>query len=323
MTDPDYSDEFDTSWRARLRSNGLIITIAAIVLIFGLYYPVGMLIAHKVDDDLNYEVAASDQVESGSRTVAMAASLIAREVDRNGWVANDPFFMPGSMLDNMPNYQLGMIHALGRFAFQLVDQIGRTRGSSQTDSDLQEAAGLLQYSGTKWIFDFSTSLLPTAKSEDQYRKGRRALMDYNRRLAQGQAVFERRSDNLQATLERIALDIGSSSAAIDRRIREGSVMLIDWEGDDVFYSVKGQLYAYYMLLRELRHDYGNVVRDRELGNTWDQMLASFAAGAGLKPLVVSNAKPDAVILPNHLASMGFYVERARTQIYEIVNILQK
>ena len=70
--------------------------------------------------------------------------------------------------------------------------IGRTRGSSQTDRDLQEAAGLLQYSGTKWIFDFSTSLLPTAKSEDQYRKARSALMSYNQRLSGGQAVFERR-----------------------------------------------------------------------------------------------------------------------------------
>ncbi len=65
------------------------------------------------------------------------------------------------------------------------------------------------------------------------------------------------------------------------------------------------------------------MRDRELGGTWDQMLESFAAAAGLKPLVVWNARPDAFILPNHLGSMGFYVERARTQIYEIINILQK
>src|SRR3546814_26739 len=148
--------------------------------------------------------------------------------------------MPGSLLDNMPNYQLGMIHALGRFAFQMVDQIGRTRGSSQTDTDLQEAAGLLQYSGTKWIFDFSTSLLPTAKSEDQYRKARRALLDYNRRLGQNQAVFDRRADNLLSALDRIALDVGSASAAIDRQIHEGSGLWVDMQSDDVFYSVKGQ-----------------------------------------------------------------------------------
>lgn len=309
-----------TAW---LRSRWLPASVIAVVLVFGLYFPVGMLIAHKIDDRMDYEVPATDLPPGGSRTVALAAALIDREVNRNGWVANDPFFMPGSMLDNMPNYQLGMIHALGRFAFQMVDQIGRTRGSSQTDRDLQEAAGLLQYSGTKWIFDFSTSLLPTAKSEDQYRKARSALLSYNQRLGAGQAVFERRADNLQATLERIALDIGSSSAALDRRIREGNDTLVDWEADDVFYSVKGQLYAYYLILRELKQDYPNLVRDRELSGTWDQMLASFAAGAGLKPLVVWNAKPDAMILPNHLGSMGFYVERSRTQIYEIINILQK
>lgn len=320
MTDPDYTGK---NLVARLRSRWLMLAAIAFVLIFGLYYPVGMLIVHDIDDALDYQVPASDLPAGGSRAVAMAAALVDREVNRNGWVANDPFFMPGAALDNMPNYQLGMIHALGRFAFQMVDQIGRTRGSSQTDSDLQEAAGLLQYSGTKWIFDFSTSLLPTAKSEDQYRKARRALLQYNRRLGEEKAVFERRADNLQATLERIALDMGSSSAAIDRQIHEGRGVWIDTEADDVFYGVKGQVYAYYLLLRELREDFANVVRDRELTATWDMMQASLGAGAGLSPLIVHNAQPDAVILPNHLASMGFYVQRARTQIYEIINILQK
>jgi hypothetical protein len=320
MIDPDSSSGF----LARLRGRWPLLVAIAVVLIFGLYYPVGMLIVHKVDDTLDYQIPAADLPQGGgSRAVAISAALIDREVNHNGWVANDPFFMPGSMLDNMPNYQLGMIHALGRFAFQMVDQIGRTRGSSQTDADLQEAAGLLQYSGTKWIFDFSTSLLPTAKSEDQYRKARRALLAYNARLGEGKAIFERRGDNLQATLERIALDIGSSSAALDTRIRDGSHQWVDWQGDDVFYSVKGQMYAYDLVLRELRQDFADVIRTRELGGAWDQMMASFNEAAALHPLVVSNAATDAVILPNHLASMGFYVERARTQIYEIVNILQK
>lgn len=315
--------DYASSLSARLRSRWLLVAVVAIIMIFGLYYPVGMLVVHKVDDNLDYQLAPGEVTPGGSRAVAMAASLIQREVDHNGWVANDPFFLPGSMLDNMPNYQLGMIHALGRFAFEMVDQIGRTRGSSQTDSDLQEAAGLLQYSGTKWIFDFSTSLLPTAKSEDQYRKARRALLNYDRRLAAGQAVFERRADNLLSTLDRISLDVGSASAAIDRQIHEGSGQWIDTQSDDVFYSVKGQAYAYYMLLRELREDYANIVRDRELGTAWDQMLASFAAASDLEPLIVYNGKPDAMVLPNHLASMGFYLLRARTQISEISNILLK
>ena len=32
-----------------------------------------------------------------------------------GWTANDPFFLPGAVLDNMPNYQQGIIYALSRF----------------------------------------------------------------------------------------------------------------------------------------------------------------------------------------------------------------
>ena len=60
-----------------------------------------------------------------------------------------------------------IVQALARFTFELTDQIGRVRGSSRTDADLQEAAGLLQYSGTKWVFDLSTSLAPTATSEAQ------------------------------------------------------------------------------------------------------------------------------------------------------------
>ena len=86
-----------TAW---LRARWLPVSVIAVVLVFGLYYPVGMLLAHKVDDRLDYEIPASDLPPNASRTVAMAAALIDREVNRSGWVANDPFFMPGSMLDN-------------------------------------------------------------------------------------------------------------------------------------------------------------------------------------------------------------------------------
>jgi len=94
----------------------------------------------------------------GSRAVAMAAALIERETDQHRWVANDPFFLPSAALDNMPNFQQGMIAAIGRFAFELTDQIGRTHGSSQTDKDLQRASGQLQYPGDIWVFDWSTSI---------------------------------------------------------------------------------------------------------------------------------------------------------------------
>ncbi|MBM3502280.1 MAG: DUF2333 family protein [Alphaproteobacteria bacterium] len=307
-------------WSARGLARWVWRGTIALVATLALYYVAGMAIIHTIDDNLAFEPAAAN--ERGSRSVAIAAALIDREVNDHGWTANDPFFMPSALLDNMPNFQQGIVAALARFAFELTDQIGRTRGSSQADADLQEAAGLLQYAGTKWVFDFSTSLAPTATSEAQYRKARRALLNYNERLSRGEAVFERRADNLLATLDRIAADLGSSSAALQTRIDNGPAVF-DTEADDVFYHVKGQLYAYHLILRELEHDYHRVIRERDLTTAWRQLLESTSHAARLQPIVIMNGAPDSQWIPSHLAGQGFYLLRARTQLREITNILLK
>ncbi len=212
--------------------------------LLAIYFVGGAIWLHQIDDDLDFGLQSSAP-EGGAKSVAVAADLIDREINTHRWVANDPFFMPGSLLDNMPNFQMGIIAALSRFALELGDQIARTRGSSQIDQDLNTAVGLLKYPGTIWIFDLSTSFAPTASSESQYRRAMRALRDYNQRLAQGQAVFETRADNLQATLDRMAADLGSASAALDRDITERAGFWPDFGADDLFYANKGRLYAYY------------------------------------------------------------------------------
>lgn len=287
-----------------------------------LYYPLGMALTHHIADDPSFGLEGMRVPTNGSRSVAMAAALLKREVVDGHWVANDPFFIPASMLDNMPAYQQGMVAALARFSFELTDQIGRVRGSSQTDPDLQEAAGLLQYSGTKWVFDLTTSIAPTATSEAQYSKAMRSLLAYNDRLGAGEAVFETRADNLLATLDRIALDIGASSATVDHEMADPNGWW-DTRADDIFFGIKGQMYAYYLILRELEADFANIIAEREFGTAYAQMLDSLRHVAELDPLIVVSGKPDAMFVPSHLAAQGFYLLRARTQLREITSILQK
>ena len=316
MADFDTGRAIRPTWRL-IKGTGLAIVAALL-----LYYPVGMAWIYRINDDTEFTVAPEELAGGASRAVAITAALIDREVNDTRWTANDPFFLPAAALDNMPNFQQGIVAALSRFAIELTDQIGRTRGSSEVDPDLDKASGLLKYPGTVWHFDLSTSLAPTASSEAQYRAAMRALESYNARLAAGEATFDRRADNLLATLDRITADIGSSSAALDRHIREHSG-LFDTKGDDLFYGVKGRLYAYYLLLRELGQDYAKVIDERELTAVWEQMLGSFRAAAELDPLVVVNAAPDGQTFPSHLAVQGFYVLRARTQLKEVANILLK
>ncbi len=309
--------------RARVPLRVLRWTIGILVVLLILYYPVGMLWWHKINDDLGFDVTAESLQPGQSRAVAVAAALIDREVNKTGWVANNPFFTPSALLDNMPAFQQGIVSALARFSFELADQIGRTRGSSEIDADLKNASGLLQYSGTVWVWDPSVSLAPTATSEQQYEKARKALENYNRRLANDQAVFERRGDNLLATMERIALDLGSSSAVLERQVAEHSSDFLDLQADDLFYNVRGQTYAYYIVLRALGGDFENVLRERELGAVYGQMLNSLREAAALDPWVVTNGAPDGLFPNSHLTAQGFYLLRARTQLREISDILRK
>ena len=321
----DWDDEYSAPKRRFLPSRGFArfsgYTFIFLVVLIVLYYVVGAFVMQSIDDDPNFQ--AVGEPEGGSHSVAVTAALIDREVDTHFWTPNDPFFYPSALLDNTPNYQQGIIYALSRFTIELADQIGRTRGSSEVDADLDKAAGLLKYPGNVWIFDLSTSFLPTPASETQYRAAARALTAYNERLAAGQAIFERRSDNLIATLDRIASDLGSASATLDQHLAKPRPLLVDTKVDDIFYGVKGRLYGYAIILRELGRDFDEVIKDRQLRPAWDQMMQSLNQAAILDPLVVMNGAPDGAYFPSHLAVQGFYLLRARTQLREITNILLK
>ncbi len=229
---------------------GLIARAALIVmLVLVVVFPLTAWFYSHIDDDPAF-AAPSGTVRAGqSQAVANAVALIDLEVNQRDWAANDPWFWPTSLLDNMPNYQKGVMQAMGRFAFELTDQIGRARGSSEADKDLQNAAGLLQYPPDVWVWSPSVSFWPTATSESQYRKAMKALKTYNERLAGGNAVFDTRADNLKFTLDRMAADIGSSSSVIDQHIRKTSGFPFQNDTDDIFYTTKGQMYGYYIVLK--------------------------------------------------------------------------
>ncbi|MBM3524414.1 MAG: DUF2333 family protein, partial [Alphaproteobacteria bacterium] len=178
LTESKYESPPSPSRRSTIR--WVLLAVLALVVI-GL--PVGMLVVHEIDDDPRFALAEGEVPANGSRAIAMIAALVHRETDVHRWVANDPWFLPGAWLDNMPNYQQGMMAALARSTVEMRDQVGRARGTSQDDSDLREAAGLLQFPGNKWIIDLATSPWPQTTSEAQYRRARQALLDYNKRLA--------------------------------------------------------------------------------------------------------------------------------------------
>ncbi len=307
-----------TGWLTTISGSTWRKVAVGLPVFFFLYILIGMPIAHRVNDDMAPAVTPPG---GGSHAVALTSYLMKREAQDNNWTANDPFILPGWWIDNTPAFQKGILGAVSRFSLELRDQLGRSRGSSAVDPDLQAAAGQLAIEPERWVVNFSTSWLPTSSSDSFYREAVKSLDQYNARVATGDAVYERRADNLRATLERIASDLGASSAALEQYIgAEAGGFLPDFGADDLFYETKGQIYAYTLLLKSLRVDFARVIEDRELAKIYDELLRSLEAAAKLDPTIVTNGAIDGV-LANHLSIQGFYLLRARTQLKEVTNIL--
>lgn len=301
----------------KLRKLGaLFLTLLGLV---AAYYVGGALWINKIDDDPTFGQSL-DVPAGASRTVAVAAALIDREVNNNRWTANDPWFQPSAILDNMPSFQTGIIASVSRFTVELTDHVARVRGSSPVDADIEAAAGRLKYPGDVWFLEWSSRPVQPS-TESQYREALTRLRAYNERLARGQASFERRADTLMVVLERMAADMGGSSAAALDQINDRS--WFDFTDDNLFYNIKGRLYGNLLLLEAMGQDFAQVIRERQLEQAWAEMLTSLRIAAQMDPWLVMNGPLDSVMRPNHLASQGFLLMRGRFLLYAVRDILMK
>ncbi|MDO8607670.1 MAG: DUF2333 domain-containing protein [Phaeospirillum sp.] len=291
-------------------------TAAAVVV---LVFPVAMLVISKIND--NPDFTAASVAGGRSRGVAVAAALVARELDVSRWRANDPFFLPGGWLRDMPAFQLGLVGGLAKLTAAMAGEKGLGYGPNGSDVDLNNAAGLLKYPGTVWKFDTRTSWLPTASAEKQYRNAQRSLDRYNDHVAAGTTGFDRRVEALTVVVETLLRELDDCTNAVDHHLAEGRSVLLDFTVDGVFYGNKGRLYAHSIVLRELGRDFETVLAERRQTEAWNRMVEQLAAAARLRPWMVWSAAPDSSFLPNHLAAQGYLTLRARMQAAELLAAL--
>jgi hypothetical protein len=305
---------------ARSKRGWIKWALLAAVCVVPLYYLSGSVLTHRINDQLDFKAPAP--AAGGSVAVSAMAALINREVSETAWAPNTQGFEPAALLrygGNMVNYQSGMIRAMATFSLELEGQLGRSRGTSTGDPDLNVVRQKLAFSPDSWVV---ASIFPGG-ADNEYRQAREALLRYNQRLASGQAVYDIRADNLMAVLDRIALDLGSSSAALGDQMEAGRRVFIDRRADKLFYFTKGQAYAYFILLRGLRDDFAVILEQRRVTGLYNEMLEDLGRAAALQPMIVQNASPDAALIPNHLAVEGYHLMRARARLREITDIVQR
>lgn len=264
-----------------------------------------------------------------SAIVEVAADLVDYSVNRNAWVPsmllskvgffgipwkNTPFF------DNKAAFQFGVNQVMRRTSTELVDTLGRVRGTSQIDQNLQDARTSLAWDEDAWYVGLRG---PTRPTPSVYRESIEKLRAFNASLAQCHATFDVRSDNLLNFLDRIASDIGSTSDILRARMEASNAGWLDPRADDRFWFAYGQLYAYYGILTATRSDFAVIVAERNLGTIWSRTLEQLRSALDMQPMIVSNGAEASFLMPSHLATLGFYLLRVRSNLVEIRSILDR
>jgi hypothetical protein len=281
--------------------------------------------------------AGEDGVRSCGRSyiAAAASELIDFNVNRNLWISSNPFYKAGflflidwdrtKLFDNKAAFQRGVHQAVQRTLTELADTLGRVRGTAAVDPDLSAARGNIQFDQYTWILNpFSTRPFgPTTTTPVYYRNARASLLRYQDRLVACSASFDVRADNLLQFLDRIAADIGSTTATLMERADSHHSGWFDTRADDLFMFAKGQMYAYHGILAAARADFREVVQFREISAIWDNMERHIEEAIRLSPLIISNGAEDGWIMPSHLTTLGFYILRARSNLVEIRSVLDR
>ena len=265
-----------------------------------------------------------------SAMVSVTSDLIDFNVNQNAWISSMILYKAGLFgvewdhtpyFDNKAAFQRGVNQAIRRTTVEFVDTLGRVRGTSQVDGDLQDARGAMQFDEYTWYL--SWPFLPKTPTPTFYRSAIADLQAFNTRLNNCEAIYDARTDNLVQFLDRIASDVGSTSAILRDRSENYNGGWFDTRADDRFWFSYGQLYGYYGILKATKEDFRDVVVQRNLGELWDDMDEQLSSALKIQPMIISNGNESGWIMPTHLATMGFYVLRFRSNLVEIRGILDR
>lgn len=269
-----------------------------------------------------------------SAIVAVAADLVDFNINRNLWLSSSPvykfglFGIPWSytpFFDNKAAFQRGVMQAVIITAIELADTLGRVRGTSRQDADLRSARAAVQVDPYRWIFNPFDERLPlvTSPATADYKRAIERFHAFNARLEKCEAVFDARADNLLQFLDRVAKDIGATTARLRARAEASDAGWFDFRADDTYWYALGQLYGYHAILQAARADFADVVKARNVDDIWNNLEAHLRFAVNLSPWIVSNGAEDGLLFPSHLTTLGFYALRARANLVEIRSVLDR
>ena len=330
------------TWRQKgwLWTAGLMLfTYVLVVVALGIYWSYEPDFFNVRDNAL--EKAEGDEAKVVPGYTTTAAVIRVAEVllyKPGGYLSND-VTPPGIYLDNMPNWEFGVLTDLRDTARALRNDFSRSQTQSVEDKDLAVADPQFNYESESWI-------LPSTESE--YKKGIAALDRYLHRLSDEKEYdgqFYTRADNLAAYLElarkrlgnftqRLSASIGQERLNLDLtgepRARQSTsvpdqrFVQTPWlEVDDVFYEARGYTWALLQIMEALAVDFQPVLMDKNARASFQQVILELqAANASMWSPIVLNGTGFG-LLANHSLVMASYLASANAAVGDLVSLLRQ
>jgi hypothetical protein len=257
---------------------------------------------------------------------------------RGGYITNDKF-PPGLWLDNMPNWEKGVVTQMRDLSRAIRNDFSRSQSQSKEDLDVVEAVEKFFSESNSWLFP------PT---ERRYREGVEALYRYQDRLtgaAQPEAQFYARADNLREWLAEVEKRLGSMSRRLGNSVASSVIneelagdpsaeaaqqqpdqidVRTPWlEIDDVFFEARGTAWALLHFFRAIEFDFAQVLDDKNAEASVRQIIRELEAS--VEPMrwpVVLNGGGYG-LTANHSLVMANYLARANAAVINLRELLDQ
>ena len=276
---------------------------------------------------------------TGSATIATMIELADVLLHKRGGYLTNDLLPPGSLMDNVPNWEFGVIVQIRDMARTLRNNMSRSQSQSTEDAGLVTAEN-------QFYFDNDTWLLP--ETETEYAKGIAALHDYLQRLgdpSRRSAQFYARADNLRAWLSEVETRLGSlsqrlsasvgkrqldTSLAGDPAARQSTETYIEreiktpWrELDDVFYQSRGTTWALLHLLQAVEIDFHDVLEKKNALISLQQIIRELEPTQDplWSPIILNGSGLG--LLANHSLVMASHISRANAAIIDLRRLLEE
>ncbi len=294
--------------------------------------------AQSVVNEINERSDKQDIIVVGATTTATVINIGQTLLNKPGGYLSNDIAPPGIFLDNIPNWEHGVLVQIRDMARVLRNDFSMAQSTSTEDKDLALAEPSFNNDSKKWLWP---------ASESKYQEGIDSLYRYLERLINKEnqhAQFFARADNLVDWLQVVEKRLGSLSQRLSASVGQERIntdlagdaqaeqatnspdnlmVKTSWfKIDDVFYEARGTSWALVHLLHAIEKDFSPVLKKKNALLSLRQIIRELESTQVpiWSPIILNGSGFG--MTANHSLVMASYISRANAAIIDLKRLLQ-